>query len=220
MVSGCSYWWPDSWWAKDELLILWRFVLDSAVGWLRSYTHAPFVLIVITRWADVRCWKTCNELWSAGFCFSSFYVQTFLRCSLKWRTISMQFHIYSSRNTLISFVYHCSKYLRQINLVPRVSLLCLHCRWEKTNMADITYVSVIWNPCTPHSGLSGAFTFYASESEWSPRFSGTKWVLHFPVPTFQHMVLPLLNNLSLPSVANWLKNPVGSNEINSNINIS
>jgi len=41
-------------------------------------------------------------------------------------------------------------------------------------------------PHLPHSGLSGAFTFYASESEWSPRFPGTK-----VSGTFQHMVLPL-----------------------------
>ena len=29
-------------------------------------------------------------------------------------------------------------------------------------------------PAPPHSGFSGAFTFYASESEWSPRFPGPK----------------------------------------------
>ena len=42
-------------------------------------------------------------------------------------------------------------------------------------------------PCNPppnNSGLSGAFTFYASESEWSPRFLGTKVSGAFPRPYF------------------------------------
>ena len=39
-------------------------------------------------------------------------------------------------------------------------------------------------PATPHLGLSGAFTFYASESEWSPRFPGAKVSGAFPRPYF------------------------------------
>jgi len=85
---------------------------------------------------------------------------------------------------------------------------------EKHLMWDC-YAPVIWNPCTPpHSGLIGAFTFFASGSEWSPRFLGQKWVVHSPTPTFQQMVLPLKNNLLLPSITHWLKNTVGSHEIN------
>ena len=39
-------------------------------------------------------------------------------------------------------------------------------------------------PATPHLGLSGAFTFYASESEWSPQFPGAKVSGAFPRPNF------------------------------------
>ena len=46
-------------------------------------------------------------------------------------------------------------------------------------------------PAPPHSGLSGAFTFYASESEWSPRFPGTKVSGVFPRPYFSTHGTPL-----------------------------
>ena len=37
------------------------------------------------------------------------------------------------------------------------------------------------SPHHPDSDLSGAFTFYASQSEWSPRFTGTKVNGAFPL---------------------------------------
>ena len=43
---------------------------------------------------------------------------------------------------------------------------------------------------------------------------GTKVSGAFPTSTFQHMVLPLKNNLLLPSITHWLKNTVDSHEIN------
>ena len=66
----------------------------------------------------------------------------------------------------------------------------------------------------PHSGLGGAFTFYASKSEWSYRLPGTKVSGAFPHPYFSTHSTPFVNNLLLPSVTHWLKNTVGSHEIN------
>ena len=44
------------------------------------------------------------------------------------------------------------------------------------------YATVIWNPRLPPFGLSGAFTFYPSESEWSLRSPGTTVSGDFPRP--------------------------------------
>ena len=48
----------------------------------------------------------------------------------------------------------------------------------------------------PHLGLSGAFTFYASESEWSPQFPGTKVSGAFPCPYFLTHGTPFVKQLS------------------------
>ena len=50
-------------------------------------------------------------------------------------------------------------------------------------------------PAPPHSGLSGAFTFYASESEQSPRFQGTKVSGAFPRPYFSTRGTPFVKQL-------------------------
>ena len=68
-------------------------------------------------------------------------------------------------------------------------------------------------PAPPHSGLSGAFTFYASESEWSPRFPRTKVRGAFPR-------LPLLSIHGTTFVKQLIiakRNTVGSHEINMQI---
>ena len=57
-------------------------------------------------------------------------------------------------------------------------------------------------PAPSHSGLSQAFTFYATESEWRPRFPGTKVSGAFPPP--------LLFN----TWHSLCKTTVGSHEIN------
>ena len=51
----------------------------------------------------------------------------------------------------------------------------------------MVYAPVIWNPRKPpppppNSGLSRAINFYASESDWSLRFPGTKVSGAFPRP--------------------------------------
>ena len=50
-------------------------------------------------------------------------------------------------------------------------------------------------PPPPHLGLSRAFTFYASESEWIPRFPGTKVRGAFPRPYFSTNVTPFVKQL-------------------------
>ena len=52
----------------------------------------------------------------------------------------------------------------------------------------ISYAPVIWKPASPHWGLRGALTFYASESEWSlrsPAGDNSEWCLT-PVPAVPH----------------------------------
>ena len=75
---------------------------------------------------------------------------------------------------------------------------------------------VIWNPRTlPYSGLSGAFTFYASEGEWSPRFPGTKVGGAFPRPFFSTHGTPFVKQLIIAKRNTLVKkNTVGSHEIN------
>ena len=68
-------------------------------------------------------------------------------------------------------------------------------------------------PASPHSGLSGAFTFYASESEWSLRSPVTRqWLVVYPAHTVPHthgspFVKQLIN------VTHGLKDTVGSHEV-------
>ena len=50
-------------------------------------------------------------------------------------------------------------------------------------------------PAPTHSGLSEAFTFYASESELSPRFPGTKVSGAFPRPYFSAHGTPFVKQL-------------------------
>ena len=50
-------------------------------------------------------------------------------------------------------------------------------------------------PAPTHSGLSGAFTFYASESEWSPRFPGPKVSGAFPRHYFSIHGTPFVKQL-------------------------
>ena len=59
------------------------------------------------------------------------------------------------------------------------------------------YAPVISNPRThpPNCGLSGTFTFYASESEWSPRFPGTKVSGAFLRPYFSTHGTPFVKQL-------------------------
>ena len=59
----------------------------------------------------------------------------------------------------------------------------------------LTNAPVIWNPCIPHLGLSGAFTFYASESEWSPRAPGDKLSGAFPRSYFSTHGTPFVKQL-------------------------
>ena len=73
------------------------------------------------------------------------------------------------------------------------------------------YAPVIWNP---HSGLSWAFTFYASESEWSPWLLGTKVNGAFPRPYFSTHGTPFVKQLIIARVTHWLKSTGGSHDIN------
>ena len=68
-------------------------------------------------------------------------------------------------------------------------------------------------PASPHSGLSGAFTFYPSESEWSLRSPGTTVSGAFPRPyCWTHTCgTPFVKQLT--NGAHGLKDTVGSHEV-------
>ena len=51
-------------------------------------------------------------------------------------------------------------------------------------------------PGPPPSGISGAFTFYACESQWTPRSLGQKWMVNSPAPICPtYKVLPFKRQL-------------------------
>ena len=92
----------------------------------------------------------------------------------------------------------------------------LHC--VMSNHKNKNLVIVIWKTLNSHfkpphppiiSGLRGAFTFYASESEWSPKVSGA-----FPCPFFSTHGTPFVKQLIIAKRNTLVKNPVGSHEIN------
>ena len=74
------------------------------------------------------------------------------------------------------------------------------------------YVSVIETPASPHSGLSGAFTFYPSESEWSLWSSGTTVSGDFPHACYSTHIhgTPFVKQLT--NGTHGLKDTVGSHE--------
>ena len=86
----------------------------------------------------------------------------------------------SGRNT-----YYCHSYIgvdRRVNpYKEKTVIIVMHQAFE--------------TPAPPHSGLSGAFTFYANESEWSPRFPWTKVSGAYPRPYFSTHGTPFVKQL-------------------------
>ena len=69
-------------------------------------------------------------------------------------------------------------------------------------------------PAPPHSGLSGAFTFYASKYEWSPQFPGTKVNGAFPRPYCLTHGTPFVKQLIIAKRNTLVKRHCCHDEIN------
>ena len=72
----------------------------------------------------------------------------------------------------ISFLVFSSLWTTDLNFVCHFGMT-----WKRNHCTS----SVIWSPATP-SGLTGAFTFYVTESKWIFPSPGPKWVVNSAPP--------------------------------------
>ena len=155
--------------------------------------QVPFLFFVFA-WH----WKTDLNF---AFCFS--FSPKLWKTDLNF-VFRFSFSYHFEKRIWISFLVFALIWKTDLNFVFRFCMACYWktdlnfvCRFCMTWKTDLCTSPVIWGPrtCTP-SGLTGAFTFYASESKWILLSLGPKWEVNPPPPPLMicltNTVLPFL----------------------------
>ena len=135
--------------------------------------------------------------WHAKMEFKFHFYFSFSRDIEKQIWISLfvfRFRLNFEKPIWTSFLVFALLWKTDLNFVFRFCMACYWktdlnfvCRFCMTWKTDLCTSPVIWGPrtCTP-SGLTGAFTFYASESKWILLSLGPKWEVNSPPPPPPH----------------------------------